>query len=405
MNEAVEKIRKDLGSDAIILDTKKVSTRGFLGLFKQVHFEVIAAIDEPAPSFKPIPSIPEEKKISPPPLSAETKPKMEATLPTAQEQGREPNQGTSLSEKGKQKEKDSPTQGDGEDPWQKMVLQEMKEMRSLIRTWVEGRNFPSSLPEDYKSLYTHLIEQEVEEELVIKLFIDLMENHGAPQSEAEARMRVKEKLIEWIRPRLTGGIKSSTRLVHIIGPTGVGKTTTIAKLASEYLLHRKKKVAFLTSDTYRIAAIDQLKTYSNILNIPMEVIFSPKDLPPALSRVSHYDLILMDTAGRNYRDRVYLNEMKELLTSSLPSETYLVLSLTTKFKDMKELVEEFLQLGIDHVIFTKLDETLTHGAIFNLAYHYPITLSYITNGQSVPDDLLFLTPERFADLLLGGEKS
>ncbi|MBE3553980.1 MAG: flagellar biosynthesis protein FlhF, partial [Thermicanus sp.] len=256
-----------------------------------------------------------------------------------------------------------------------------------------------------KPLYTHLIKQEVEEELVIKLFIDLMENHAAPQSEAEARMRVKEKLIEWIRPRLAGGIKPSTRLVHIIGPTGVGKTTTIAKLASEYLLHRKKKVAFLTSDTYRIAAIDQLKTYSNILNIPMEVIFSPKDLPPALSRVSHYDLILMDTAGRNYRDPVYINEMKELLTTSLPSETYLVLSLTTKFKDMKELVEEFLHLGIDHVIFTKLDETLTHGAIFNLAYHYPITLSYISNGQSVPDDLLFLTPERFADLLLGGEKS
>lgn len=425
VNEAVEKIRKELGNNAMILDTKKVKTKGFLGFFREIRYEVIAAIDDDLPS-KDLPKEPPNPKNAEP-----TKENAQTTFTSDREGAHNPllttkrvtfsgqaaSEPISENEEGKRRRKkqtETKRQGEvknqepldntaiSENPWQEQVLKEMKEMRSLIRSWVVTQSDPSSLPELYQPYYQHLIRQDVEEEVVLHLFTNLMENSPLPSSEKEALMNVKRQLNEWMTPHIIEGIDPKTRLVQIVGPTGVGKTTTIAKLASKYILERKKRVAFITSDTYRIAAIDQLKTYANILNIPMEVVFSSQDLTQSLQRLSPYELIFMDTAGRNYRDRRYLEEMKSLITSALPTETYLVVSLSGKEKDAKELVEEFLNLGVRKIIFTKLDETSTYGMILNLAYRYPILFSYITNGQSVPDDLLLVTPDQFADLLLKG---
>lgn len=510
VNEAVEKIRKELGSNAIILDTKKVRRGGFLGFFAEVRYEVIAAIDDPlqegkgeliamrdekggkkqgrneisfeelfqrdvdlllgsrqrenplssmgeiTPSLRsPVsegrPSRGKEKEGGEGEMSGQERKRSDdegegrrngnkgerkrdgnaedGTVTgngkaqvaaerlkdgVVKENREEENESSREDEKGKRRSSAaSRTKRGGRkspfidvnDPWQKQVLDEMKEMRSLIHSWVLKKSDPEALPEVYQPYFHHLIGQGVEEEIVIHLFTTLMESDSLPGDLEEAKRRIKTKLAEWVRPHIRDGIEPKTRLVQIFGPTGVGKTTTIAKLASEYSLKRKKKVAFLTSDTYRIAAIDQLKTYANILNIPMEVIFSPQDLSQSLKRLSHYELIFMDTAGRNYRDGRHIEEMELFLTRAIPTEIYLILSLNGKEKDSKDLVEEFLKLGIKDMILTKFDETSTYGTLLNLVYHYPITLSYIANGQSVPDDLFSLSTDRLVDLLMEGAKS
>lgn len=201
--------------------------------------------------------------------------------------------------------------------------------------------------------------------------------------------------------RIAKGIAADTRIVYIAGPTGVGKTTTIAKLAAEQLFKQGRKVGLITSDTYRISAVEQLRTYASILNIPLEVVQSPGDLQRALFRLESCDLVLMDTAGRNYRNEMLVAELQSLLAKELKSETFLVLSLTSKSRDMKTIAEHFGRYQLDKVIFTKLDETGSYGPLFNVLNDFPLMLSYITNGQNVPDDLLMATKEQLSGMLLG----
>ncbi|UUZ97287.1 AAA family ATPase [Paenibacillus sp. P25] len=193
-------------------------------------------------------------------------------------------------------------------------------------------------------------------------------------------------------------------MAHFVGPTGVGKTTTIAKLAAEQVLKHQRKVGFITSDTYRIAAVEQLKTYATILNVPLEVVFSPLDLGKAFEQLKDRDLIFMDTAGRNFRNEMYVSELNALLQSRGQSETFLVLSLTTKYKDMKAITDNFSKFKLDKVLFTKMDETDSYGAIVNLIREYGIQTSYIADGQSVPDDIAELNEQRILDLMLEGKQ-
>src|SRR5699024_5525665 len=163
-----------------------------------------------------------------------------------------------------------------------------------------------------------------------------------------------------------------------VGPTGVGKTTTIAKVAAKLMLEDTKKIAFITTDTYRIAAIEQLKTYARILNIPVEVAYNVKDYQQALKKLEGYDLILVDTAGRNFRDAKYIRELQEN-TGNSEVATYLVLSLTAKPKDLNDIYDQFYQIPLEAVIFTKLDETTQYGSMLNIAVTKEIGIAYVTD--------------------------
>ncbi|MFH5183187.1 hypothetical protein ACHHV8_11460 [Paenibacillus sp. TAB 01] len=168
------------------------------------------------------------------------------------------------------------------------------------------------------------------------------------------------------------------------------------------MLKYHRKVGFITSDTYRIAAVEQLRTYATILNVPLEVVFSPQDLPKAFEQLKDRDIIFMDTAGRNFRNEMYVSELNSLLHAGGKSETFLVLSLTTKYKDMKAIADNFSKFKLDKVLFTKMDETDSYGAVVNLVHDFQLQLSYVTNGQSVPDDISELSEQHIVDLLLGG---
>jgi flagellar biosynthesis protein FlhF len=193
------------------------------------------------------------------------------------------------------------------------------------------------------------------------------------------------------------------KYVNVIGPTGVGKTTTLAKIAADCILKHQKKVAFITTDTYRIAAIEQLKTYAQILNIPIEVCYSLKDFHAAAKKFASYDVVLIDTAGRNFRNKQYVDDLVNVLDFGMDLETYLVFALTSKQKDMEDIFRQFSTIKIDKFIFTKADETSVYGSMINLTDKFNIGVAYITTGQNVPDDFLIASPEAITNVLIGAE--
>lgn len=194
--------------------------------------------------------------------------------------------------------------------------------------------------------------------------------------------------------------RGKSKVVAFIGATGVGKTTTIAKVAAKFVLEQAASVALITADTYRISAVDQLKTYSDIVGVPLEIVYTPEELNVAIAKHSDKELILLDTAGRSQHNQYQLNELKELLAVNADIEKHLVISATTKYRDAVDILRKFAICDPDKILFTKVDETSSLGTIINLAYHYPITLSYLTNGQSVPDDIAIGDSECMAKMLL-----
>ncbi len=176
------------------------------------------------------------------------------------------------------------------------------------------------------------------------------------------------------------------KYIHLIGPTGVGKTTTIAKVAAS-LVQSGKRIAFMTTDTYRIGAVEQLKTYADILQVPLEVCYTKDDYLRAIERFANYDHVLIDTAGRNYRDEKYIEELTNLIEFQNGMETFLVFSLTSKEEDLEAIYDQFSHINVDRFIFTKLDETSRFGALINMPLKYKKGIAFITTGQEVPDDI------------------
>jgi flagellar biosynthesis protein FlhF len=186
-----------------------------------------------------------------------------------------------------------------------------------------------------------------------------------------------------------------------IGPTGVGKTTSIAKLAANFALYENRRVGLITADTYRIAAVEQLKTYAEIMEVPLEVIYTPDEMKRALDLYESFDTILIDTAGTSSRNKMQINELKNLLEAIPLTDTFLVLSATTRNKDLIEVIDNYSIIKTNRILFTKLDETSTYGCLLNVINYTNNALSYITIGQSVPEDIEEADPDRIASLVLG----
>lgn len=370
IHEAMERIRLDLGKDAVILNTKRIKTGGFLGLFKKEEFEVLAAIDD--------------DKLR------ELQPKKEPVFKQ------------SIQSKPIPTKLDSHVATDSNNS-DREILKEVKEMRDIMVQLVKSKDETESYPPAFANIVQKLRVQEVEDQVIHYIIGEaLKEREATTIKEEEVASLISDQITKLLQSRFTTPIDSATRLLHFVGPTGVGKTTTIAKLAANFMLKQNKKVGLITADTYRIAAIDQLRTYANILNAPLEVVYKADELQKAIEKLGNCDVIIVDTAGRNYRNQEYVQELSHYLSSSIPSETYLVLSLTAKYKDKRTIIREFSGANINKVIYTKMDETETYGSIVNIAYHHHIQLSFITNGQNVPDDLFIANPKQLTEILIRG---
>ncbi|MCX7568534.1 flagellar biosynthesis protein FlhF [Tumebacillus sp. DT12] len=413
MPEAVALIREDLGKDAVILSTKKVQSRGFFGLFAKSQIEVVAAANdvETAPPARKTTATAVQERPAPAALPAGQVARPAAL--GAYQQAANPSSATAVAEPERpipapvsvpvavQMKPMSAELADRDE-----VLKEVQELRSLLRGMLKTASVQSMLPESVLSVRRQLIENDVDEEVVDGLIERGIKHFHEVNQISEQEFRgiltkfIKEELDAVAQP---SQISATTRVCAFVGPTGVGKTTTIAKLAAEQVLTRGKRVGLITADTYRIAAVEQLRTYANILNVPLEVCYSPEDAQRALERLADRDLILVDTAGRNYGDLLNVNELNTYLQVLKPDETYFVVSLTTKPADLLKIVNNFSQVDIHKFLFTKLDETRTYGSIYNLVSRYQIPLSYLATGQNVPDDIEAVSTEKLAKLIVGEE--
>lgn len=377
VTEAIPMIKKDLGTDALILNTKKVKTGGFLGFFKTEKLEVIAAVETKAP---------EKAKVK-----AETKPKQKQPVKTAKTQ-----QATVIPFQQREAIQKN-------DPMTEELMSEIKGIKQFMLQVMEEDRLPVALKGLNKRLMEQGISKEIQSELYAKLITALEQN--PKMSESEIREFARTEIIEMIGFHQPAPVDKNPEIICFIGPTGVGKTTTIAKIAADFMLREDKKVGLITSDTYRIAAVEQLKTYAGILNIPIEVVESASELTHAMEVLSDCDIVLMDTAGRNYQQKQYIEELEALLSDKNKVQINLVLSLTSKYEDMKKIVDNFQTIVMDELLLTKMDETSSSGAILNLIHHYSIPIRYIANGQSVPDDIFTVTPELIADFVLGEDEN
>lgn len=214
-----------------------------------------------------------------------------------------------------------------------------------------------------------------------------------PQAAATTATPPKRELQEVLIQTYPIRLRNRPTIVALVGPTGVGKTTTIAKLAANFALFEGKSVGLITIDTYRIAAVEQLKTYSEIINLPIEVVYTAADFKRALQNLSDKQLILIDTAGRSQKNKQQIRELRHFFNGRPLNETHLVLSANTKLEDLLETADSFKELNVNRLIFTKLDETNSLSNVVEVAEKLRIPLSYVTTGQSVPEDIEVATFE------------
>jgi len=260
------------------------------------------------------------------------------------------------------------------------------------------------LPEAVFTAFTDLIDADVDESIA-RAWIDEIRAEGNTRIGDDAAL-VMERVVELLEGeiKVNGPIRTEPgkcRVVALVGPTGVGKTTTIAKLAANYRLREKRRVGLITVDTYRVAAVEQLRTYADIIDLPMEVVATPREMREAVGRMSHLDLVLMDTAGRSPRDEVKIQELKSMLSEAEPDEVHLVLSSTAGAKSLINTAEKFADVGTTAVLLTKLDEAQSLGHLVSLVRESDLAISYLTDGQNVPDDIQVAGQRSMAEMLLG----
>ncbi|MDQ0161753.1 flagellar biosynthesis protein FlhF [Aeribacillus alveayuensis] len=348
MQEAMKQIRVELGQDAVILNSKIVYSGGFFGLFKKKNVEVIAGVDEAVQSNA-------QKERQPSTLKDEMLP----------------------------------------------LFKEIKEMKQSIQSLqIEGEKL---YPKELMLVDLQLKEAGFHSAIRSELMSSLMETYFLSRknmTEEEILEELKNEIFKKIKHIPFLGITFQKKYINVVGPTGVGKTTTLAKLAAEIKLKHKKSIAFITTDTYRIAAIEQLKTYANILNAPVEVCYNINDFVRAKTKLHSYDIVFIDTAGRNFMEKQYIDDLQDVIDFNEELETYLIFSLTAKYEDMKKIFERFSAIPIHQFIFTKYDETSSHGAMLNMVLESNIGVGYLTDGQNVPDDIHQIDQKSFINYLL-----
>ncbi|KYG35041.1 flagellar biosynthesis protein FlhF [Alkalihalobacillus trypoxylicola] len=366
LSEAKEKVKDDLGNDAVILHSKEIQTGGFLGFFTKKKLEVIVAVDPEPKKIKAVKEIEKKPQIKP----LEAKP-----IQVTQKQDH-------------------------------ALLQELHSLKEMVQT-LKKPNAKQEYPEPFQSLSTFLSKQGVTEAIRESLIYELvkgsfLKDDAKTVTNEEAVNQLKQLLKDKMKATLIQPLTFNKKYLQIVGPTGVGKTTTIAKIAAITSLKQQKKVAFITTDTYRIAAVEQLKTYAKILEIPLEVAYNLEDLQKAKEAFAEYDLVIIDTAGRNFRDPLYVKELSTIIDFKEEATTSLVVSLTSKYDDIAAIIEQFSMIEIEQLILTKMDETSTYGAMINLPLEQNKGIAYISNGQNVPDDLIEATPSFLIEKLLEG---
>ncbi|GJQ25625.1 MAG: flagellar biosynthesis protein FlhF [Phycisphaerae bacterium] len=422
MPEALARVKAALGRDAVILHTRSIQRGGLLGLGAHTEIEITATADSRVPivraresgesSRSNQPSQPSRLGVPrrPPDAGMGT---LHAAPRLTQVDSGNVVPGPLPPSKGSIKPAPIPAAPRLDDA---ALLEEISAIRAMVEELSSRApaNRTPDVPAELVQHYSRVIGQQVADELAKELIDRVAEaTVGLPPSERssgspEFQQRVEAELTRCIAEMMPPAEALTLRgdgqptVIALVGPTGVGKTTTIAKLAANLTLREGRRAGLITQDHYRIAAVEQLATYARILRIPMEPVLTPQAMREAIQKLSSVDVILIDTAGRSQRDGARLAELKEFLAAAQPDQIHLVLSSTAGESALREAMERFAQVGARHVVFTKLDEAVGFGVLLNVLHKTGLRMSYFTTGQTVPDDIEPAAAHRVARLIVGG---
>lgn len=370
IQEAFYKVKTELGKDAVILKTKHIKKGGFMGLFAKRMVEVVAANDI-NPTFN-MPLKPDLTTLHP----INSKPKEASLLFEIDDI--------------------------------KTDIEQVKVMLNKLCHDKKQFNIDTDIdiPLPLKKYSDKMYEMEVEPNIINMII------NNAKQVLTVTDLNSKTQLYKTLKKEITSFVNEiepiplsdKNNIVAFVGPTGVGKTTTIAKLAAHFVLYKNKKVAMVTSDTYRVGAIEQLKHYGDLLEIPVHVVYRPKEVKEILADLKGYDLLLVDTMGFSPNNRMQIKKIKGLLDALNPDDIHIVISAATKNRDMVDILNNYKELQYKKIIITKLDETKSYGMILNALKMTGCKLSYFTMGQNVPDDIEIASADKIAEMILGAEE-
>lgn len=344
MSEAVALMKREFGRDAVVLDTKRLKQGGFFGLFGQPYFEIVGAIDENNRG-----AIERTSQPAPGPRRVE-----------------QPKTGSPIT--------------------------------------IQLPNFVQQTPwsATIQGLYNELTNLSLSHDIALELIKTTLSQ--VPKEYWEELAYLKEQMLSNISGQIvveqSWDLKNQRKIMALVGPTGVGKTTTIAKIAAKYQLESNARVGLVTLDTYRMAAVEQLKTYAEIIGIPLVVAYNLEDLEQAIASMADKDLVLVDTAGRSHLNESQMQEL-ELILHALDAETYLAINACTKNEDLTSIISAYSDLKIDRLIITKLDETSGFGILLQAPLLAKIPIAFVTTGQSVPDDIELAGANNIIKLVLG----
>ncbi len=430
--EATARAREEFGDGTVIMNVKEIKPKGFLRSFKSSTYEVTAAIEETEPPYTARTVAPSPTQTSAPmqtptrmqapgninvaidePIAIPRPEEVKETFASvenawasslAQEEKEEPKKETVM--------ENSSSNNNLEEKLEN--LQSLLEKKLAQPAEEQKEELPKDAPIDenlkfVKMIYGILLENEVDEKYVNQIMDEVEKVMKKGASVDYILSSIYQKMIlKFGQPQPIKLSEHKPKVVFFIGPTGVGKTTTIAKIASRFKVEKGKKVALFTADTYRIAAAEQLRTYANILDTPLNIVYSPKELNEELTKAQEeeFDLVLVDTAGFSHKNEEQRDETRELidqLSDEFEKEVYLVLSATTKYRDLLEIADMYKENFQFKMLFTKLDETSCYGNILNMKLYTGADLSYTTYGQNVPEDIEIFNTQNIVKLLLGGK--
>lgn len=341
VSEAMELVKQDLGNDAIILNTRQIKVGGLFGLFAQKKVELVASVEE-HPVVKTAQPVAPQASPEPRPIKPVIEKRALSVEPV------------------------SP----------KIVSFASRRLPEALRAY-EVLLAESALQHEAEALY----------DLLVSTYYKTNDLNQVEQVFAAT-------LTDSIRVTV-----ATSRFIMVTGPTGVGKTTTLAKLAAYYRLTKQQKVGLITTDTYRISAVEQLRTYADIIDIPLRVAYDLQEFEQAKVDLSDCDVILIDTAGRNFLDAGYVEQLKKRHDFS-ETDVFLVLSLTSKYRDLEQIQQRFDQVPLSGFIFTKADETIDLWSIYGLTKKTQLPLFCLTTGQEVPEDIIWPTSAEVSRMIV-----